>query len=64
MAKNTASVLRNGSSVIAATDLRGVPAGTRGTVRAVVGITWTRYRVDFDNGVTMGSIDPSMLSSS
>lgn len=61
MAKNS-DTLRKGSKVLAAIDLRGVPSGTEGIVRMVVGITWTRYRVDFANGVTLGSIDASHLN--
>jgi hypothetical protein len=61
MAKNS-DTLRKGSKVVAAVDLRGVPSGTEGVVRMVAGITWTRYRVDFANGVTLGSIDGSHLS--
>jgi len=30
--------------------LRGVPAGTPGTVIGVSGLDWIRYRVQFDNG--------------
>lgn len=57
MAKNSAAVLRKGTKVVATTELRGVPEGTAGVIRMVAGITWTRYRVDFANGITMGSID-------
>ena len=62
MAKNSDTVLRKGTKVVAAIDLRGVPAGTPGTIRMVVGVTWTRYRVDFVNGTSLGSIDGSMLN--
>ena len=61
MAKNS-DTLRKGSKVRAAVDLRGVPSGTEGVVRMVAGITWTRYRVDFANGVSLGSVDASHLS--
>jgi hypothetical protein len=43
-------------------DLPGVPAGTRGRVYLVEGFTWTRYRVLFDNGVDIGSLDGSVLA--
>lgn len=43
-------------------DLPGVPAGTEGRVELVAGFTWTRYRVAFDNGSDVGSIDGSHLS--
>jgi hypothetical protein len=38
-------------------DLPGVPAGTRGKVLQKVGVTWIRYRVLFDNGVEIGTLD-------
>ena len=60
MAKNS-DTFRKGSKVLAAIDLRGVPSGTEGVIRMVAGITWTRYRVDFANGGTLGSIDGSHL---
>ncbi len=61
MAKNSEASLRKGSKVVAATDLRGVPAGTPGVVRMAVGLSWLRYRVDFANGVSIGSVDGSQL---
>jgi hypothetical protein len=42
-------------------DLPGVPRGTEGRVLLVDGFTWTRYRVAFDNGRDLGSIDGSHL---
>jgi hypothetical protein len=42
--------------------LPGVPAGTRGRVYLVEGFTWTRYRVLFDNGVDIGSLDGAVLA--
>ena len=62
MAKNSDTVLRKGTKVVAAIDLRGVPSGTQGIVRAVVGVTWIRCRVDFVNGISVGSLDASMLA--
>jgi hypothetical protein len=38
-----------------------VPQGTEGRVLLVDGFTWTRYRVAFDNGRDLGSIDGSHL---
>jgi hypothetical protein len=49
--------------VVAREDLPGVPAGTTGTVLVSVGLTWERYRVRFDNGVEIGSIDAAKLAS-
>lgn len=42
--------------------LPGVPAGTRGRVYLVEGFAWTRYRVLFDNGVDIGSLDGAVLT--
>ncbi len=42
--------------------LPGVPAGTKGRVYLVDGFAWTRYRVLFDNGVDVGSLDGSSLA--
>ena len=38
-------------------DLPGVPAGTAGTVVEVSGLTWIRYRIDFDNGRHLNLVD-------
>jgi hypothetical protein len=43
-------------------DLPGVPAGTKGRVYLIEGFSWTRYRVLFDNGVDVGSLDASVLA--
>ena len=48
--------------VVVTRDLRGVPAGTEGTVMMETGLTWFRYRVRFDNGVEMGSLDGHSLA--
>lgn len=42
-------------------DLRGVPEGTAGTVRGVVGLSFPRHRVEFDNGRFMTSVARSLL---
>jgi hypothetical protein len=47
--------------VEAAADLPGVPEGTPGVVRAVTGLSWIRYRVRFENGVELGSLDGKYL---
>jgi hypothetical protein len=49
--------------VVAAVDLAGVPAGTAGKVYLVNGVTWIRYRVAFENGVEIGSLDGTVLVS-
>ncbi len=43
-------------------NLPGVPAGTKGRVYLVEGFAWTRYRVLFDNGVDIGSLDGAVLA--
>ncbi|HET6662799.1 MAG TPA: hypothetical protein VFG94_01005 [Acidimicrobiales bacterium] len=43
-------------------ELPRVPAGTKGRVYLVEGFTWTRYRVLFDNGVDIGSLDGAVLA--
>jgi hypothetical protein len=48
--------------IVAAEDLPGVPEGTPGTVIQVTGLSWIRYRVDFDNGVKRNLIDGRYLS--
>ena len=42
--------------------LPGVPQGTGGRVYLVDGFAWTRYRVLFDNGIDVGSLDGSALA--
>ena len=54
--------LRKGDKIVASADLRGVPAGTTGKVMLVNGLSWIRYWVRFDNGVTMGSINRTNLA--
>ena len=43
--------------------LRGVPAGTRGQVVGVSGLSWIRYRVQFDNGRELNLVDEKHLRS-
>lgn len=62
---STATALPNLSKrdkVVARTELRDVPEGTAGRVTLVNGLTWIRYWVRFDNGVSLGSIDRSALA--
>jgi hypothetical protein len=58
----TAPTLRKGDAVVAAVDLRNIPAGTTGKVSVVNGLSWIRYWVRFSNGEVMGSINRSKLS--
>ena len=54
--------LSKGTKVVARTDLRDVPTGTTGKVSMVTGLTWIRYWVRFDNGVSLGTIDRKRLA--
>jgi hypothetical protein len=66
MSKNSKSEtpepLKRRKWVVAANDLPGIPAGTRGRVLTVVGFRWVRYRVSFDNGRERGSISREDLA--
>ena len=57
-----AAPLRKKAKVVAKTDLRDVPEGTAGRVMLVDGISWIRYWVRFDNGVSLGSIPRAKLA--
>lgn len=61
MAGASGDELKVRAKVVAAEDLRGVPAGTPGRVTLKNGFTWIRYRVEFENGVGIGSLDRSQL---
>jgi hypothetical protein len=54
--------LHKGDKIVASADLRGVPAGTKGKVVLVNGLSWVRYWVRFDNGVAIGSVNRSHLA--
>jgi hypothetical protein len=62
MSAAVATEFRRNERVKTLDDLPGVPLGTEGQVLLVDGFTWTRYRVSFDNGHDLGSIDGSHLS--
>jgi hypothetical protein len=53
---------RKGESVRTLDPLPGVPQGTKGRIYIVDGFAWTRYRVLFENGVDIGSLDGSTLA--
>ena len=59
---DASEVLGKGDEVILTTDLREVPEGTRGKVVLVVGLTWIRYWVAFENGVAVGSVNRRHLA--
>lgn len=48
--------------VVAAVDLPGVPAGTRGRVMLRTGFAWIRYRVYFDNGIEVPWLEGEQLA--
>ncbi len=54
--------LRKGAKVVARTDLRDVPEGSTGKVSMVTGLSWIRYWVRFDNGVSLGTVDRKKLA--
>ncbi|MBX3287479.1 MAG: hypothetical protein R2746_05860 [Acidimicrobiales bacterium] len=54
--------LRKGAKVVARTELRGVPEGTPGKVVLVAGLSWIRYWVRFENGVSLGTVDRKVLA--
>jgi hypothetical protein len=49
------------AKVVAAVDLPHVPAGTKGKVLYVAGVTWIRYHVLFENGQGISTLDASQL---
>lgn len=61
-ASETSDELRRKERVVAAIDMPGLPAGTAGKVTFVEGLTWIRYWVRFENGVTRGSLHRSKLA--
>jgi hypothetical protein len=58
---STSDELKVRDKVVAAEDLPGVPKGTKGRVTLKNGFRWIRYRVEFENGVGIGSLDRSQL---
>jgi len=63
MAKRAApDVFKRGDTVRTLDPLPGVPQGAEGRVYLVNGLTWTRYRVLFGNGIDVGTIDGSALA--
>jgi hypothetical protein len=56
------SPIKRHKKVVAAVDLPGVPEGTGGKVKVANGMRWYRYWVDFDNGVTLGSVSHDHLA--
>ncbi len=54
--------LRRREKVVAAVDLPRVPAGTKGKVIMVNGMTWIRYWVRFENGIDLGQVSRDELA--
>jgi hypothetical protein len=48
---------RRRQHVVAAVELPGVPVGTAGRVMQVVGVTWKRARIHFENGEEISGLD-------
>lgn len=53
--------LRTGERVVAVETLGKLPVGSRGTVKAVAGLTWIRYWVAWDAGEWMSSLDEGQI---
>ncbi len=58
---DTEQRFRERQRVQAVRDIDGVPAGTKGTVIMVTGLSWIRYRVHFDNGRELNLLDAKLL---
>jgi hypothetical protein len=58
---NTTQKFRRKEKVVAVDELPGVPAGTEGKVYYEAGITWFRYHVAFENGVSLSNVDGNAL---
>ena len=54
-------ILKRRDRVRSVKDLPRVPAGTEGKVVLVGGFNWRRYRVLFDNGTEIGSLDAKSI---
>lgn len=54
--------MKAGDRVVATRDLVGVPEGSSGMVIVVVGLAWRRYRVRFEDGTEVGSLDENSVA--
>jgi hypothetical protein len=61
-AKDEQPVFTHHQKVVAARDLPGIPAGTKGKVLLITGLSWIRYRVLFANGVEQGMLNAPDLT--
>lgn len=53
--------LKKGNRVRSVRPLPRVPEGTEGKVTVIAGFNWRRYRVLFDNGIEIGSLDAKSI---
>ena len=53
--------LRRKDRVVAVEAIKDIPVGAVGTVKMVVGQSWTRYLVAWDTGEWIGTIDGSKI---
>ena len=54
-------ILKKGSRVRSVKALPRVPEGTEGKIILEGGFNWRRYRVLFDNGIEIGSLDAKSI---
>lgn len=54
-------LLKKGDRVRSVRPLPRVPEGTEGKVTVIAGFNWRRYRVLFDNGIEIGSLDAKSI---
>ena len=54
-------ILKRRDRVRSVKALPRVPEGTEGKVILVGGFNWRRYRVHFDNGIEVGSLDAKSI---
>ena len=54
-------ILKRGARVRSVKALPRVPEGTEGKVILVGGFNWRRYRVLFENGIEIGSLDAKSI---
>src|SRR3954453_6796773 len=60
--RNDDVLFKQHQKVVAAHDLPGIDAGTRGKILLINGLSWVRYRVLFETGVERGMLNPSDLT--
>ena len=55
-------VFKQHQKVVAAHDLPGIAAGTKGKILLINGLSWVRYRVLFETGVERGMLNATDLT--